>query len=114
MRRVRALFAAGLLVVAVLAADAPSAGAGSFERNCGDQPKRGFMWFDVRANNIGCRKARAVAHRYAFGRDNRPPGDHTPFDFKCGERAVGDEVDAVKCARTRNGVRQKVAFKYGA
>ena len=114
MRRILVLASAVLLLVSVLAIAPSPAGAATFERHCGDQHKRGFMWFDVRANNLGCRKARAVAHRYTFGRDDRPPGDRTPFDFKCGERQVGDEVWAVRCGRVRNGVRQRVAFKYGA
>jgi hypothetical protein len=114
MRRFLVLAAAMLLLVGLAATAAPPAGAAIFERHCGDQHKRGFMWFDVKANNLSCRKARAVAHRYTFGRDNKPFGDRTPFDFKCGQRQVGDEVWAVRCGRVRNGVRQRVAFKYGA
>lgn len=108
MRRVRIASAATLLLVAAFAAEAPSGASAAFDRNCGDQHKRGFMWFDVRADNIGCRKARRTANRYTFGRDK------TPFGFRCGQRRVGDEVWAVRCGRTRGGVRQRVKFKFGA
>ena len=108
MNRVRAALAASLLTIAIFAAAGPPGAAAAFDRNCGDQPKRGFMWFDVRADNIGCRKARRVANRYTF------TSDKTPFGFKCGRRQVGDEVWAVRCGRDTAGGRQRVAFKYGA
>ncbi len=108
MKRAGAVAAVALLAVAVFAAGSPPGASAAFDRRCGSQHKSGFMWFHVRADNIGCRKARRVANRYTFGRDR------TPFGFRCGERQVGDEVWAVRCGRTRNGVRQRVKFKYGA
>ena len=67
----------------------------------------GAMWFDVKAHDIRCGKARAVADKYFWG------GDKTPFRFRCQERQIGDEVWVVRCRRDEGRV-QKVQFKYGA
>ena len=103
MKRIAVLVA---LLLGVCLASAPSASA-DYWRKCGDQHKMGAMWFDVKAHDIRCGKARAVADKYFWG------GDKTPFRFRCQERQIGDEVWVVRCRRDEGRV-QKVQFKYGA
>ena len=94
--------AAALLLVLAATASA------NYWRQCGSQNHLGAGWYNARAHGISCPKARAVAKRYAHSFDT------SPYGFACGYRTLGEEAAAVRCGRTRDGVRQKVAFKVGA
>jgi hypothetical protein len=82
-------------------------------RRCGNQPRTGAGWGRVRSHGIGCRKARAVAHRYTWSAfsGNRSP---EPYGFACRDRSVGVELSRVACRRVVDHLVQRVRFVYGA
>jgi hypothetical protein len=92
---------------------APAPASTDHWRQCGSQPKGGAGWYHVRAHNIGCRKARTVAHRWtnqSFAGNPSPE----PLGFSCGERTLGYELEQVACRREIHGSVQKVQFQFGA
>ena len=106
MRSRLAILVLALVAVAALWSATPA--AADYWRKCGDQPQLGAGWYNVRAHNIGCRKARAVAKAYGFAANT------TPFGFSCQDRLVGYETAKAACRRNRDGLIQKVRFEYGA
>jgi Carboxypeptidase regulatory-like domain len=78
-------------------------------RHCGDQKQMGAGWYNVRAHNVGCGKARGVAHAYVWNGVDRPGG------FSCRRTDIGYELSRVACLRILNGrLVQKVRFQFGA
>jgi hypothetical protein len=103
-RTVRSVLLAALVSAAFLLS-APSAEA-NYWRHCGDPP--GNNWFNLKAHNIHCLKARAVWRRYTFG------GDFTPYGFRCGGAGTGYETGVTRCRRVRHHRVQKVQWGSGA
>jgi len=101
-----AILVLGLAALAALTLAAPA--SAGYWRECGDQPQLGAGWYNVRAHNISCRKARAVAKAYGFAANT------TPFGFACQDRLVGYELAKAACRRNKDGLIQKVRFEYGA
>ena len=111
MPRLKLLLPALLIAAAIPLAGAPAASAGSFDRCGGDGIVNGSGWFNLRVRNAQCNPARNLADYYVF----QGHGSADGFGgWKCSEEQVGDEVWAVGCARTKNGERQRLKFKYGA
>ncbi len=78
-------------------------------RHCGDQNGLGAGWYNVRAHNINCGKARRVARTYTWTSNDEPLG------FSCQKFDVGSELNRVACMRVRGGrLVQKVRFQYGS
>jgi hypothetical protein len=91
----------------------PAPASADYWRQCGDQPGGGAGWYDAKAHNIGCRKARTVAQRWtnqAFAGDRSPD----PLGFSCNKNRVGYEVSQIACRRQIGGKVQKVRFEFGA
>lgn len=101
-----AILISALAATAALTSTAPA--SANDWRKCGDQPQLGAGWYNVRAHNISCRKARAVAKEYGFAANT------TPFGFACQDRLIGYETTKAACRRNRDGLIQKVRFEYGA
>ena len=80
----------------------------AYWHRCGSQPQRGAGWYRVRAHNLRCGKARAVARRYTHSFNSRPLG------FSCQSRRRGYELSVVRCRRDLSHRVQKVQFQVGA
>lgn len=100
-----------VLLVAALAL-APSSASANYWRKCGNQPHAGAGWYHVKAHNVHCGKARAVARRYTHGLVYNP--SPKPFGFSCQDRRTGYEVAHAACRREVGHRVQQVRFIYGA
>jgi hypothetical protein len=110
MLKPKLLLPALLIAAAVPLVGATPASAGSFTQ-CGDGQVNGSGWYDLRAKNVSCKPARALADHYVFeagGNDDGFKG------WSCVEEQRGDELWSVKCGRGKAGVTQRAKFKYGA
>jgi hypothetical protein len=111
MPRPKLLLPALLITAAIPLAGAAPASAGSSDHCRGDGIVNGSGWFNLRVKNVQCNPARNLADYYVFQGHGSADGFG---NWKCVEEQVGDEVWAVKCARVKNGERQRAKFKYGA
>jgi hypothetical protein len=80
-------------------------------RNCGNQKGMGAGFYDVHAKNIGCKKAKGVAHKYFWG-GGALTGQF--WGFSCKSRRIALEVSKVRCARPQGERTQVVKFRAGA
>ncbi len=103
-----------LALLAVIAATltATSSASANYWRKCGSQPGGGAGWYRVKAHNLYCGKARAVAKRYTYGLAYNPAPE--PLGFSCQRRRVGYESSRVACRRDSGRHIQKVRFTFGA
>jgi hypothetical protein len=85
-----------------------SPASGKYWKKCGDQPGLGAGWYNVRAHNMHCGKARKVAQAYTYG------GEPYPLWFGCQRRRIGYELSVVSCRRDTKHRVQKVKFEVGA
>jgi hypothetical protein len=103
------LIAVAFATVALM--NAPTADAGQW-RSCGDQKGRGAGYFDVYARNVGCKKARSVAHEWFWGGGSETGESR---GFTCDDRRIGIESSKVRCLKfLGDGEWQVVKFKAGA
>jgi hypothetical protein len=91
--------------------NAPTADADAW-RSCGDQKGIGAGYYDVIARNVGCKKAKSVAHEWFWG-GGWETGESR--GFTCSDRRIGYEVSKVRCLNfLGNGRWQIVKFHGGA
>jgi hypothetical protein len=83
---------------------------GHYWRHCGSQNHPGAGWYHVRAHDLHCGKARAVARHYFHSLNP----DAAPFGFSCHSRQTGYELANAACRREIGSRVQKVRFIYGA
>ena len=79
-------------------------------KRCGSKPGQGAGWYNVRANHVSCKDARAVARKYW----NNGGPEHVRVDgvtYHCSDEQIGDEVSRVRCNASNE---RKVRFKVGA
>jgi hypothetical protein len=101
-RIIVALASCGVLSLVALGGAGPAAGA-SFT-DCGDTVKEGAGSYKVRAEGIGCAKARRVAKAYFRGNEI--------LGFTCSHTQIGEELSRARC--TRSDPAAVVKFLFGA
>jgi hypothetical protein len=103
------LIAAAFAVLALVSA--PTADAGGW-RSCGDQNRMGAGYDNVYARNVGCKRARSVAHEWFWGEGSLTGESRS---FTCSRKQIGIELSYVRCRnRLGNGEWQIVKFQAGA
>lgn len=115
MKRTRRTFSlVGIVAIALSAAYSlnPESASSAYWRNCGSQHHDGAGWYHVKAHNVHCGKARAVARRYTHGLVYNP--SPSPLGFSCQSRQTGYEVSHAACRRAAGQRVQKVRFIFGA
>jgi hypothetical protein len=111
----RSFLLASLIAVALATlalVSAPTADAAPW-RSCGDQKGRGAGYFNVHAQNVGCKKARSVAYEWTWG-GGFETGESR--GFTCSDRQTGIETSKVRCVNYLGGTGewQVVKFQAGA
>lgn len=101
-----------LAILIAILAWAPTPASANYWRKCGSQNHPGAGWYHVKAHNVHCGKARAVARRYTHGLIYNP--SPRPFGFSCQDRRTGYEVSHADCRRKAGHRIQKVRFIFGA
>lgn len=97
-----AIVGGALLVLSTMSVQSASA---NYWRKCGDDSREfGAGWFNLKAHNIHCRKAKGALHNYFYGYTS----------FHCSSRRLGYELSVTRCTRHKGHRIQKIQWGSGA
>lgn len=111
MPRLAAYVTALIATLALIALIPGGASAGSGAEKCGKHIVNGGGWWRLKAEDVSCKSARALADHFVFKAGGVDDGFR---DWICAKVQLGDEVWRVQCLRPKGNKQQRATFLYGA